>query len=103
MGAGAISLLLDRSGESGAFAFTCPECNADVNKPASRKTVALLIAAGVEPIGRDELVDSIDWSFPIDDQSPDPEAARFSMDDVIAFHFLLEDDSAIENFFSYEH
>ncbi|MGH2635091.1 MAG: hypothetical protein ACRDHU_02955 [Actinomycetota bacterium] len=103
MGAGAISLLLDRSGESGAFAFTCPECSTDVNKPASRKTVALLIAAGVEPVERNELVDSIDWTFPIEDQSPDPNAAAFSMDDVIAFHFLLENGSAIEDFFSYEH
>jgi hypothetical protein len=103
MGAAAISLLLDRSGESGAFAFTCPECRTDVNKPASRKTVALLIAAGVEPVDRDELLDSIDWSFPLDDQSPDPGAAAFTMDDVIAFHFLLEDDTALEQFFSYEH
>jgi hypothetical protein len=100
MGAGAISLSLATDGERGAFAFTCPECFVEVNRPASRKTVALLIAAGVEPAPMDDLLESVDWSMPLDDQSPTPGAAPFSLDDLIAFHFLLDDDVALAEQFS---
>jgi predicted RNA-binding Zn-ribbon protein involved in translation (DUF1610 family) len=103
MGAGAISLSLGTDGERGAFAFTCPECLVEVNRPASRKTVALLIAAGVEPAPIPDLLESVDWSFPLEDQSPNPGAAAFSLDDLIGFHFLLEDDAAIADLLSLEH
>jgi hypothetical protein len=99
MGANAISLSLGLDGERGAFAFTCPECFVEVNRPASRKTVALLIAAGVEPAPMADPLESVDWSFPLEDQSPNPGAAAFSLDDLIAFHFLLEDDQAIAELF----
>lgn len=104
MGAGAISLVLDSGTEQGAYAFTCPECFAEVSKPASRKTVALLIAAGVEPadtIASDDRLDDghpqvpVEWLLAAQDRSPDPEAAPLSLDDLIGFHFLLEDDVAV--------
>jgi predicted RNA-binding Zn-ribbon protein involved in translation (DUF1610 family) len=96
-----MSLSLHPSGERGAYRFTCPECSAEIDRPASRKVVALLIAAGVEatrmgaePRTAEEL--------PEEDRSPYPAAAAFTMDDVIAFHFLLEDDVAIAELFSLE-
>jgi hypothetical protein len=102
MGAGAISLSLGIDGECGEFAFTCPECQVEVNRPASRKTVALLIAAGVEPQVAHDPLESVDWSFPLEDQSPRPGAPAFTLDDLIGFHFLLEDDEALEELLSLE-
>lgn len=102
MGAGAISLSLGIDGERGAFAFTCPECQAEVNRPASRKTVALLIAAGVEPSVAPDPLESVDWTFPLEDQSPTPGAPAFTLDDLIGFHFLLEDDEALRELLSLE-
>lgn len=103
MGAAAISLRL--SGESGAAAyeFTCPECRSEVSKRANRKTVALLVAAGVEvhrphAAGVDRSVESdrpTERMLPLEDQSPLPDAPTLTVDDLIAFHFVLEDDAAI--------
>jgi hypothetical protein len=105
MGAGAISLYLEHDGERGAFAFVCPECLNEVSKPASRKTVALLIAAGVEPAeiaGDGEVAGPApaDPGLPLEDLSPLPEAPPFTLDDVIRFHFLLEDEVAIAELLS---
>jgi predicted RNA-binding Zn-ribbon protein involved in translation (DUF1610 family) len=88
MGAAAISLFLETGGDRGAFAFVCPECSAEVSKPASRKTVALLLAAGVEPAPA------------VEDRSPVPDAPSFTFDDLIRFHFLLEDDEALQELLS---
>jgi hypothetical protein len=90
-----ISLVLQASGERGEYGFVCPSCMDPVSKPANRKTVALLIAAGVEPS-----VGEIDHEVPVralpaEDLGPDPDAAPFTMDDLIAFHFLLDDERAI--------
>lgn len=98
MAADEISLHLANSGDRGQYGFRCPECFRRVSKPANRKTVALLIAAGVEPARVDE-----ELAQPIlgyEDLSPDPNTAAFTLDDVIFFHFLLEDDSAITELLS---
>jgi hypothetical protein len=97
MRAGAISLFLETGSDRGAFAFVCPACSTEVSKPANRKTVALLLAAGVEPAetAEDETEPTDRW-LPLEDRSPVPDADAFSLDDVIRFHFLLEDDSALE-------
>lgn len=100
MGAAAISLFLETGGDRGAFAFVCPECSAEVNKPASRKTVALLLAAGVEPAPADEDQRAEGPGLALEDRSPDPDAASFTFDDLIRFHFLLEDDEAIRELLS---
>jgi hypothetical protein len=98
MGAAAISLFLETGGDRGAFAFVCPECSAEVSKPASRKTVALLLAAGVEPAPADEDLEAPELA--VEDRSPVPDAAAFTFDDLIRFHFLLEDDEALRELLS---
>lgn len=87
-----MSLFVASSGEQGSYCFTCPECSLEVDRPANRKTVALLIAAGVEttPIPHDA-----ERVLPLEDRSPDPHAAPFTLDDVIEFHFLLQDDGTL--------
>ncbi|HYF11139.1 MAG TPA: hypothetical protein VEC09_02460 [Actinomycetota bacterium] len=102
MAADEISLRLDASGDRGEYGFVCPECSDPVKKPANRKTVALLIAAGVEPALTDpeEMIERP--VLPFEDRCPDPAARVFTLDDVIAFHYLLEDDTAISELFSLE-
>jgi hypothetical protein len=98
LGADAISMSLAPTGDQGEYAFTCPVCRVDVTKPANRRTAALLIAAGVEP---SETLEGVPTrSMPFEDLSPTPEAPVFTFDDVIAFHFLLEDDAAIAEEFA---
>lgn len=92
MGPSGISLELPADADHGIYAFTCPECRAEVSKPASRKTVALLLAAGVEPI---EALEPETLVLPLADQAPDPTAPAFTLDDLIGFHFLLQDDFAV--------
>ena len=87
-----MSLFLTPSGDRGSYAFTCPECSQHVDRPASRKIVALLVAAGVEPTPISEDVGPL---LPPEDRSPDPDAEAFTLDDLIEFHFLLRDDLAL--------
>jgi hypothetical protein len=94
MGPAGISLELPVDTDHGTYAFTCPECLTEVSKPASRKTVALLLAAGVEPVESAEA-----RILPFEDRSPEPNAPRLTLDDLIAFHFLLEDDVAVADAF----
>ena len=100
LGADAISMFLAPDGDQGEYAFTCPLCDVPVSKPANRRTAALLIAAGVEP---SELKDPVTTtSVAFEDLSPDPFAPALTLDDVIAFHFALEDDVAIAEAFALE-
>src|SRR5215212_3687031 len=93
LGADAIQMSLAPGGDEGEYAFTCPVCVAFVTKPASRRTAALLIAAGVEP---SEIAErAAEPSIEFEDHSPNPGASALNLDDLIAFHFLLEDDVAI--------
>jgi hypothetical protein len=99
MGTSAISLRLSGDGGQAAYAFTCPECRIQVSKQANRKTVALLVAAGVE-VRRLHATSEIDEplaeeeEIPVADRSPIPDAPALTIDDLIAFHFELEDDEA---------
>ena len=88
-----ISLELAPDGGHGAYHFVCSLCENSVSKSASRRTVALLIAAGIEPVPADP-ADPVDAIVSYDDLSPDPLAPALTLDDVITFHFLLEDDAA---------
>jgi predicted RNA-binding Zn-ribbon protein involved in translation (DUF1610 family) len=98
MGPEAIMLSVRQSGREGSYRFTCPNCADDVEKRADRKIVALLVSAGVdiEQSEQDQLL--------FDDESSDeprrqmPQGPVFSIDDVIEFHYLLEDDRYIEEF-----
>ncbi len=101
MGIHEISLRLKADGSNGIYGFTCPSCSLEVNKSASRKTVALLIAAGVEPVEADfEAMEAELRALPAQDLSPNPAAPAFTMDDLISFHFLLLDDAALDELVS---
>jgi hypothetical protein len=96
MGTAAISLRLSGDGGQAAYAFTCPECRIHVSKQANRKTVALLVAAGVEVrrLNATEVDEPLAHEIPVEDLSPIPDAPALTIDDLIAFHFELEDDEA---------
>jgi hypothetical protein len=73
-----------------------------VEKRADRKIVALLVSAGVDVSGRHtsgtaELFDS-EPEMAEDPRGPLPPGPAFSIDDVIDFHYKLEDDRYIADF-----
>jgi hypothetical protein len=92
MGPEAILLSVrDRAGE-GSYRFACPECLNTIEKPADRKVVALLLSAGVE----------LDDVGPEEQMQEEPERLElhaggpaFNYDDLIGFHFLLQDDDQL--------
>jgi hypothetical protein len=99
MGPEAILLSVRQNGREGSYRFTCPSCDDDVEKRADRKIVALLVSAGVDidqndAEGHPELFDE-------DDEDPRgaiPQGPPFDVDDIIEFHYLLEDDRYIAEF-----
>jgi hypothetical protein len=97
MGPEAIFLSVRSNGREGSYRFTCPSCADDVEKRADRKIVALLVSAGV------------DLDRPVDEPTPElfdddlafserPHGPPFTADDVIEFHYLLEDETYIRDF-----
>lgn len=103
MGPEAISLSVRSSGREGSYRFTCPRCDDSVEKRADRKIVALLVSAGVdlEARGPSEISDSLFDQEPVDAVEPlehAPDGPAFTIDDVIEFHFLLEDDHYLKEF-----
>jgi predicted RNA-binding Zn-ribbon protein involved in translation (DUF1610 family) len=103
MGPEAISLSVRSSGREGSYRFTCPRCDDAVEKRADRKIVALLVSAGVdlEPMGGSEMGETLFDQEPMGtlealEQAMDGPA--FTIDDVIEFHFLLEDDRYLKEF-----
>ena len=101
MGPESILLRVMRGGREGTYRFECPTCMEPVEKRADRKIVALLVSAGVDVSGRPspstaELFEP-DTGLP-DPRGPLPPGPAFSIDDVIDFHFKLEDEGYIEQF-----
>jgi predicted RNA-binding Zn-ribbon protein involved in translation (DUF1610 family) len=96
MGPEAISLSVRSNGREGSYRFTCPSCEDAVEKRADRKIVALLVSAGVdvdaptEAPPHPELFDEQDVPVTL--------GPAFTVDDVIEFHYLLEDDGYIQEF-----
>ena len=90
MAAASISLEVAPDGEHGEYGFTCPDCHGDVRRPANRTTVALLQAAGAASHTDEDHVAEDAWAMPEEDRSPVPGAPPFTLDDLIEFHFLLE-------------
>lgn len=87
--------------EVGVYAFTCPMCEDEITRVASRTTLLLLTAAGVPTSAPGEIsvtdLPSLEEELPFDDWSPDPEAPPFTANDLIDFHFrLMEDDELHE-------
>ena len=104
MGPEAISLAVRSNGREGSYRFTCPTCEDDVEKRADRKIVALLVSAGLD-ISRSD-VDAAFAPELFDEEGEEvaeprePPAPRLTADDLIEFHYLLEDDTYIRDFFA---
>jgi hypothetical protein len=96
-----ILLHAPRSGRS-VYQFTCPACLAPVEKPADAKVVALLVSAGVDLATREMLLGEAGEGLPphelLDPMDTPPDGPAFMIDDVLDFHFLLQDDRWIEQF-----
>jgi predicted RNA-binding Zn-ribbon protein involved in translation (DUF1610 family) len=103
MGPESILLSVMAGGREGTYRFTCPMCTDAVEKRADRKIVALLVSAGVDVAGESGLEESQtefeDMAPMFDDANEDlPEGPAFTTDDLIEFHFLLEDERYIQDF-----
>jgi hypothetical protein len=105
MGPESILLSVMQGGREGSYRFTCPSCSNAVEKRADRKIVALLVSAGVDVTGHGASA-AEETTVPIFDgerfRSPDgrPEGPPLTVDDLIDFHFLLEDDRYVQSFFA---
>jgi hypothetical protein len=100
MGPESILLSVRSNGREGSYRFTCPECDDAVEKRADRKIVALLVSAGVDIDRGDDLSSRHPELFD-DERMPAeraPDGPAFTPDDVIEFHYLLEDDAYIREF-----
>lgn len=101
MGPEAILLSVRDDGREGSYRFTCPGCADDVEKRADRKIVALLVSAGVDIAQPDRDPSLASTLFDdADAERTTPAGPAFSIDDVIEFHFLLQDDRYIQDFFA---
>lgn len=102
MGPESILLQVMRGGREGTYRFECPTCMEPVEKRADRKIVALLVSAGVDVSGRSSAATAEmfepETELPDDPRGPLTPGPAFSIDDVIDFHFKLEDDRYIEQF-----
>lgn len=103
MGPESILLSVTQSGREGTYRFTCPTCADAVEKRADRKIVALLVSAGVDVAGRGSGDTTMTETMFDREESQDPRGAlpqgpAFTVDDLIEFHFLLEDDRSIQEF-----
>lgn len=102
MGPESILLQVVRGGREGTYRFECPTCMEPVEKRADRKIVALLVSAGVDVAGRagggvPDLYED-EPELPEDPRGDLPAGPAFSIDDVIDFHFRLEDDRYLRDF-----
>ena len=102
MGPESILLSVGKGGKEGTYRFTCPACMDAVEKRADRKIVALLVSAGVDVASRGADLEQADLEsmFPeeADPRGPLPEGPSLTMDDLIEFHFQLQDDRFIRDF-----
>lgn len=98
MGPESILLSVLRGGSEGFYRFVCPECFGRVEKRADRKIVALLVSAGVDVSASEAAQGELglmEAPAPSPEGGYDPEAPPFSIDDVIRFHFLLQDEEFV--------
>jgi hypothetical protein len=108
MGPEAILLSVLQGGIEGTYKFVCPQCMDSVEKRADRKIVALLVSAGVD-VDASRTHGAADpgqraQSELFDDEIASlerrPEGPPFTIDDVIRFHFQLQDDRFLEQLMS---
>jgi hypothetical protein len=103
MGPESILLQVTRGGREGTYRFTCPTCMDAVEKRADRKIVALLVSAGVDVAGRATITQTAELfepeeERPEDPRGPLPPGPAFTIDDLIDFHFRLQDDRYVQDF-----
>jgi hypothetical protein len=105
MGPEAILLSVLQGGVEGTYRFVCPSCMDSVEKRADRKIVALLVSAGVD-VDSSQKDESEAQSELFDDEIASlerkPEGPPFTVDDVIRFHFQLQDEKFLEQLISSE-
>jgi hypothetical protein len=102
----AIELAVRGDTGTGSYRFVCPACMTLVQKRADRKIVDLLSSVGVSvaQAGTPSLLDGFEqlpaqseaglFEVPPDRYRPaGPERPAFTYDDLLSFHFLLEDDA----------
>ncbi len=94
----AILLSLRSAAGDASYRFLCPTCLDPVEKRADQRIVALLVSAGV-----DLAEGAAQAEFEMDGGGEAPAPARsdapvFTVDDVINFHFLLQDEDKIREF-----
>jgi hypothetical protein len=94
MGADAIRLSVRHPSGDGRYRFKCPRCEEAVEKRADRDVVALLLSAGVEAGGRGEAFPETE-TLPGIETLSSPPARPFTPDDLLEFHFLLQDDERL--------
>jgi len=82
----------------GTYAFACPRCREDVEKAADRKIVELLVSAGV-PVGAAAAVRGRAEAATLTPSLPE-QGRALTLDDLIEFHYALQDDEAIHRFLS---
>ena len=81
----AVSVRICREDHDGTYSFGCPECGRTHEKPASRRTLDLLVASGA---------DVTFWSVPVENLV-DFGVGPLTHDDLLEFHDKLQDDAAI--------
>jgi hypothetical protein len=82
LGASDLTVRVCTDDGSGTYCFRCAECGSAVSHEASTPVCELLASAGVK---------RVDWCWP-DDLDDRPGGPRFTHDDLLDFHLLLDHD-----------
>jgi len=93
----AVMVSVDQETGEGSYKFTCPKCMEPVEKRADRRIVALLKSVGVGVV---ESLAEVEAPAPVPHPESPPEGPAFTADDIINFHFMLEDEEALQAFLS---
>jgi hypothetical protein len=81
-----VKVLVCSETNDGSYCFRCPTCTVAVSKPADHEVVDLLLGAGV-PLAL--------WNLPAE-LTEAKSGPAINYDDVLEFHFRLQDDSWLE-------
>jgi len=81
----AVAVRICREDHDGTYAFVCPDCNLGHEKPASRRTLDLLVASGAAVTF---------WSVPVE-RLVDLSVGPLTHDHLLDFHDKLQDDAAM--------
>ena len=103
MGPESILLQVVKGGCEGSYRFVCPSCMDPVEKRADRKIVALLVSAGVDVDASKPEPEDAQMELEYGEEQElerRPDGPPFTIDDVIRFHFQLEDDRFLEQLLS---